>query len=363
MKLSQVIAVYIDNRSKTTWKSHNTRKTVISILRSLSEAIKERLHFDPETSEVDDVLVWAAINSRWQEGNSTWPNTLNKIRSFFKWATTRGYEFGDMASILEYKVKQPDIEKHYVTERELEHLLSVLWEHKRYRDWACIGFAFASHRRSIEVCNLQWKDVDFTPRSDAPYGVYWFTETKTHQGRKMLDLLEEEASYLKEWKKLYEREVGSEVEPSWYIFPTRENGTGRIRRIRPEIPVADRSHLFREAFRLAGIWTKGKAGHALRRGGMEEVFQDLTEAGVDDPIGVLIVRTKQTRSTAESYLDKRLAEKRSRDGYAAVAALRKARKEGKQDQVSSKSPSQSDLVDNSNNVIDFSSRFQARRTS
>lgn len=329
MRLSELINIYIAKRSGVHWKTKNSIRSNTSTLMVFLAALKA----DPILEDVDDRLVLTVINSRWTQGNSTYPQAYGRIRTFLRWASSRGYPLGEIEGITEVTVSVPDLEKVYLTYPEMLRTVKVAKERKNYRDAGVVEFAYWSHRREAEIFGMKRKDVDFSPRPGAPHGVYWFTETKASKGRQMLDLLEEEANCLKEWLDQYEQAIGEEVPPMAYLFPARYacgksvKGEGRPTKLLPFVGVTAQSDVFALAYRAAGVYEKRKAGHAARRGGEEDTWVALNEAGVDDPVGVIMERSKQSRSTVELYLNRKASAERSRKAYTLISQKRKEAQE------------------------------------
>lgn len=324
MRLSELVRIYVAKRSGVHWKSLNTIRSNKSTLNQL----QLQLPTDPLIEDVDDRLILRAIDRKWSKGDSTYPTIHARIKTFLIWAKAR-YPIGDVEGITSVNEAIPDLEKQYLTGTEMFLVVKIAREQGDHRNAGAIEFAYWSHRREDEIFSMRRRDVDFTPRNNAPYGVYWFTETKASKGRQMLALLEEEANCLRIWIAHYEDAIGKEIPPMAYLFPSRYGagrpikGQQRQTKLRPTEKVGNRTRVFSDAYKAAGVHQPKKGGHAARRGGEEDVYVALREAGVDDPIGVIIERSKQTRETAEAYLNRRAAAERSDRAYALISQRRK----------------------------------------
>lgn len=323
--LGQVVGLYVEKKSGTTWNTAATiraqRSTIMTFLREVIDIFGT----DPDTEDVEDRLVMRAIGKRWPNNGETtthWQNHA-RVKTFFNWALKKGYRFGEIDAFLGQKPTKPDIEKKFATREEANRAVAVLTARGDYRRARLVEWDFESHRRPREIFRMKVGDVDLKPRHDAPFGVYYFRESKSGKGRVRIDMTESEARILSQWLDEYATLMDVEkCDDDWYLFPATHSAGYKPGRqpagtfIIPTREVSDVSYVFREIWKEAGAYVKGKGGHAGRRGGMEEVYDIMERSGVADPLALIMERSKHTsRQAAAGYLNRREQTRRSNEAY------------------------------------------------
>jgi integrase len=366
--LGSLVEAYVAKKIKDRIWSPTTAYNNNSTLQLFVASVREIAQHNPDLRDIETPLLRKAIEQRWPDTGekSTHATNYNRVRTFMTWVVAKGYETGDIDAFLGRKVKLPDLEKKYTNRAEMK----LIEDHYGpLGDWWTVylcQWGFESHRRPGETARMLWKDIDFRSRPTAPFGVYWYRETKNERGRQMLELTETEAEILREWRGRYTEEMGEEPLDDWYVFPARRptgatvKGQHREMELIPGKKIGRIYYQFAEIFKAVGVYVPGKAGHSTRRGGMEEAFRDLEAADVDDVLGAIMPRSGHaTREIAAAYLDRDANRERSRKAY--LERDKRKRNPEPAEEISTENPDTIPLVGNtSSNVYDFSSRLRAR---
>lgn len=358
--LGEVLAYYIEKKTGTAWKSPDTIKNNVSALRLFLEVVKETAKIDPDIEDVDDVLVCHAVEHRWPNTGTTTTYSVNhgRVKAFFNWSIKRGYKFGDLENFLGETPKNPDIEKTFTSQEDIDKAVPYLTSIGDYRRATILEFQFETHRRGGELVTMQVKDVDLKPRADAPHGVYWFKEHKESKVRHRMELLEREAEILSLWLEEYRKLMGVEkLDSEWYLWPAVHavgGAPGRKETI-PTRAIVNHTYLFRTIWKEVNLYRKGKAGHSNRRGGMSVMYEAMESAGVPDPIAHIMQRSlHQSRSSAEGYIDRNGKRQRSNAIYAQI-------KKGRNTPPAQETPEPAVTAQEGGKVIEFAS-LRNRRT-
>lgn len=331
--LGVLIHVYIERKTANReWKSDATVKSNRSTLNCLLRQVTSIYGIDPPLEEIASPLLFTAVERQWPKKgeNSGYATQYNKVKSLIKWANRRGYKLGDVEGFLSNVETPPDIKKHYTDREEVEMTTRILLNEGEYRNARMVQFHFESMRRGGELADMKVGDVDFTATPDAPHGEYWYTAHKTDRGRQRVVLTESEAEILKVWLAEYEELLGEPLRPEYFLFPSREPvglghyGGRRALRILPHRQISDHSRIFASAWKAAGVYKVGKAGHANRRGRMTEAYNALDEAGEANPIDLIMPRSGHTSpDVARAYIDKGAQKGKSDKALMALDAARR----------------------------------------
>jgi hypothetical protein len=327
VRLSDLIEYCIERKTGTVWKTKGSIGPNVSTLRTFAKVVREIAKVDPEISEIEDRLIMAAVEKQWPKTGQThtYRAQNGRVKAFFNWAIKKGYTFGDIEAFLANKPKRPEVEKILATREDVEKAKAVLIPRGDFRRARAIEFHFESHRRPGEIPPIRVRDVDLRPQSDAEFGVYWYTEEKSGQGRKRKELQENEANVLRQWLKEYAEAMGvKECYPEWFLFPATRSaggvkggGSSGVKMF-PDEMIGDHVYFFTEIWKDAGVYRPRMGGHANRRGGMTEAYEMLVEAGYSDPIEIIIERSDQTPATARDYIGVRTLRTRSVAAYKAI---------------------------------------------
>lgn len=358
--LGEVIAYHNEKKAGTAWKSPNSIKNNVATLRIFMERVKEITGIDPDIEDVDDVLVYHAIERQWPNTGTTNTYRVNfaRIKSFFNWSIKRGYRFGDLENFLAETPSAPDVEKVFTTQEDIDKAVAYLTSIGDHRRASILEFQFETHRRGGELVTMQVKDVDLKPKADAPHGVYWFKEHKESKVRHRMELLERDAEILSLWLEEYRKLMGVEkLDGEWYLWPAAHavGGTPGRKEIVPERGIANHTYLFRSIWQEVDLYKRGKAGHANRRGGMTTMYDAMYDAGISDPILHIMERSlHKSRVTAEGYIDRNGRRKRSNAIYAQI-------KKGRNTPPTQEAPEPAVTTQEGGKVIEFAS-LRNRRT-
>lgn len=291
--LANAMEEYISFKSMTSWKSTSSRAANASTLRNFIRALSRQLQRDPLTDDLEDALVMKTISERWPETGTTTTHgaSFSRVQQFANWIVASGYQTGSLRVFLasaQPRSVQPEVT--FLTRDEARRTFDAVHPYAPCHAYL-VWIAFLLARRPAEMQRLKVGDYDPTRSKDAPHGTYTYTETKAHKGRIKVRLTSSQRDAIEAWLTEYRENVGvKSLRPSWYMFPgavsagESAKGRRRMRRLMPESPIVNISQTFARAYKEAGVYEKGKAGHAARRGGATDDHDALEEAGVADPI-------------------------------------------------------------------------------
>jgi site-specific recombinase XerD len=315
------------------WRSHHSVIQNKSTLRTFAARVREIYGTSPGIKEIEAPLILKAIDRQWPENGkrSTHRVMTDRVKAFFNWAVSNGYCADDQVlGITTYRPEMPELDTKFATEEDIEKTFSTLTARGEYRDAYMIVLSRLFFRRGGEVVGIMVGDIDLSPQSGAPNGVYWFTEEKAHRGRQRIVLLKRDKEALEAYLKWYESEIGRPLEEDDFLFPHRVSAGGTVRkgekrkmRLLPKVPITSHTRIYSEGFKEAGVYEWGKAGHACRRGGMDEAYEELKAAGYADPIPLIMQRSRhKKRETAERYIRKNRLQVESDEAFLSLDARR-----------------------------------------
>lgn len=232
---------------------------------------------------------------------------LRCLRAFLAWCRSRQIMPIDVDPTAGWKSRKPDRRpRTWLTLDEMQQLLDAAW---CPRDRAVIALGAFAMLRGSETCALRVRDVDLE------HGELRIWRRKTRETDSMPICVELEDE-LRAWLAAYQAQCGR-LDPDWLLVPARgpipmtaEPGTGRLHPtgepapLKPLSPITKPHEVVRRAMRDIGLDRIGDGAHVLRRSSAQLLLEQLSTAGVPDPLRrVSSMLGHRSVETTEIYLN------------------------------------------------------------
>ncbi|MEU8317084.1 hypothetical protein AB0C33_01835 [Nonomuraea sp. NPDC048881] len=325
---------YMRIKSLGSWsKTGSSTACIRSTLNVFTRELEKRLKRSAYTTDLTDETVMGIIHDRWPNDGikTTHAGQWGRIKTFIRWLAVSGYQVGPLHAFLGTRPVRPKPQVSFMFAEEEAKVFDSTYAYSPKDAWL-IRIGYLLRRRAGELGAMKVGDFKPKPTPDAPHGTYTFTNFKAKNGRKTLRLTTSQREAFDGWLADYERLVGQKPLADWYMFPNSKGdgkvtpGKKRGRRLLPEEPIKDLPRIWREAFKEAGVYSRWKASHAGRRGGLTDLFYALEEAGVSDPMQhVQRTADHSDRRVTAGYIQMDEGERKTHDALQLVDDIRAGR--------------------------------------